>query len=120
MKIQFNGTDVPITSLEQLGAVLNEFDRASEFELWISAGLFPTLSMLRNGEYAWLMYMRSEDDSVHSIGEYDGKELCLFRLSNGQLDEYPLSWCLDVEQCYKAITYFYVNEGTAPGWIKWS
>lgn len=120
MEIEFNGIDVPIDSLEQLGVVLKNFDRTTEFELWISAGSFPSMCMLRNGEHAWLMYMRSEDDSVHSIGEYGGNESCRFSLSNGQLDEYPLSWCIDVEQCYKVITYFYVNEGAIPAWVKWS
>ena len=120
MELQFNGTAVLVTSLEQLGAVLNECDLEPEFELWISVGSFPSMCMLRKGEYAWLMHMKSGDDSVHSIGKYDGDDLCHFRLANGQLDEYPLSWCVDIEQCYKAIAYFYINQGTAPAWIKWS
>jgi hypothetical protein len=120
MKIQFNGTAVLITTIEQLGAALDEWDRVPELELWISADPFPTMCMLRNGKHAWLMYMRSEDDTVHSIGKYVGNGLCRFRLANGQLDDYPLSWCIDVEQCYKAVSYFYVNQGMAPTWIDWS
>jgi len=35
-------------------------------------------------------------------------------MSNGQVDVYPLSWCIDVKQCYKAVAYFCVNEGAKP------
>lgn len=119
MKVQFNSSTVSITSLEQLGAVLYECDRVPEFELWVAAESFPSMCMLRNGEHAWLMHMRNEDDSVHSIGEYAGDGVCNFKRANGQVDEYPLSWCVEVEQCYKAIAYFYVNRGGAPTWIKW-
>ena len=118
--MQFNGNTISITSLEQLGAVLNEFDFVPEFELWVSAKSFPSMSMLRNGEHACLMYVGNDDDSVHSIGKHEGSGVCNFRLANGQVDEYPLSWCIEVEQCYKAIAYFYVNHGTAPAWIQWN
>jgi hypothetical protein len=111
MELQFNGTAIPITSLEQLGTVFDECDLASEFELWVSVDRFPSMCMLRNGNHAWLMHVRGEDKSAHSIGKYEGNDVCCFRLANGQLDEYPLSWCIDIEQCYKAIAYFYVNHG---------
>ncbi len=120
MKIKFNGRAVSITSLEQLGAELNQYDLVPEFELWISGGIHPSMSMLRSGERAWLMYMRNEDDSVHSKGTYEGGAVCKFRLGNGQMGECPLSWCIEVEQCYKAIAYFYVNQGSAPAWIEWN
>ena len=38
----------------------------------------------------------------------------------GQIDEHPRSWSIDVEQGYKAIAYFYVNDGARPAWIHWS
>lgn len=38
-----------------------------------------------------------------------------FRLSNDQqVDEYPLSWCIEIEQCYKALTCSFVNNGEKP------
>jgi len=40
-------------------------------------------------------------------------------LSNDQVDEYPLSWCIDIEQCYKAMAYFFVNNGAMPSWVSW-
>ena len=120
MKIQVNGTVAPVTCLEQLGAILDECDLAPEFELWLSADPFPSMCMLRHGEYAWLMHMRSEDDWAHSLGRHAGNASCTFRLANGQRNAYPLSWCIDVEQCYKVIAYFYVNQGAAPAWIEWS
>ncbi|WP_256081373.1 hypothetical protein [Massilia sp. YIM B04103] len=119
IEIFFNGSTVSITSLEQLKEALNGFDAVPEFELWISIESGPMMCMLRNAQNAWLMYQKNEDDSVRSAGKYRGDEVCKFRLANGQVDEYPLSWCIDVEQCYQAITYFYVNRGDAPAWLEW-
>lgn len=39
------------------------------------------MCMLPNGKYAWLMHMKSEDDSVRSIGKYDGGDLYRFNTS---------------------------------------
>jgi len=42
-----------------------------------------------------------------------------FTMANGQVDEYPLSWCIERENAYKAIVYFYVNSGGKSPHINW-
>jgi len=76
--------------------------------------------MLRNGEHAWLMYLRQAGDSgLNSVGNEQRAGVEKYVLSNGQTDEYPLAWCIEIEQCYKAMAYFFVNEGERPGWVNW-
>lgn len=76
--------------------------------------------MLRNGHWAWLMYMAEPGDAgFRSEGDASLGGTASYTLSNGQVDEYPLAWCIPVEDCYKAVAYFYVNEGERPGWVKW-
>jgi Immunity protein Imm1 len=117
----FNGAELHPSSTEEVGRLLDRVDQVREFELWASAPNGPSLCMLRNGDDAWLMYLRQEGDSgfssrsfVHCAGTVT------FRLCNGQVDEYPRSWCIDIEQCYKALAYFFENAGAKPDWIDWN
>jgi hypothetical protein len=120
VNITFNGEPVPITTVEELGASLDRFDKESQFELWVSVPDGPSMSMLRNGSCAWLMYLRFNGDAGFvSRGDVAKTGDASYTLSNGQVDEYPLSWCIDLEQCYRAISYFFVNEGAQPSWIAW-
>jgi Immunity protein Imm1 len=90
------------------------------FELWASFPEGPSLCMLRNGDDAWLMYLRHAGDSGFSSRSASGRPgSASFKLADGQVDAYPLSWCVDAEQCYKALAYFYENSGARPEWIKW-
>jgi hypothetical protein len=91
------------------------------FELWIFAQDESSMMMLRNGTNAWLMYLRRNDgdSGFRSSGDPGLTGVADYTLSNGQVDEYPLAWCINVEQCYKAISFFYVSDGTKPDWIKW-
>lgn len=116
---EFNSEKLQPTSTEEMGQLLDRVDESPIFELWATSN-GPSLCMLRHGGDAWLMYLRHEGDSgfssrslVERAGTAD------FRLGNGQWDEYPLSWCIDVEQCYKAMAYFFENEGARPEWISW-
>ena len=79
------------------------------------------MCMLRNGENAWLIYLRHEGDSgFNSVGQSDRAGTGNYLLNNGQEDECPLAWCIELERCYKAIAYFCVNNGERPEWIRWS
>lgn len=80
----------------------------------------PAMTLLRSGSDAWLMYLREPGDSgFRTNGDDTRQGNASYRLSNGQLDEYPLAWCIDIEQCYQAIAYFCVNEGAKPKWVAW-
>jgi hypothetical protein len=118
--ISFNSRKQDIASIEALGQALEHFDEVPEFELWASVAEGPSLCMLRNRENAWLMYLRHEGDSgFNSLGQTERIGNATYIFSNGQEDEYPLAWCVEVEQCYKAVAYFYINNGLRPEWIHW-
>ena len=118
--ITFNGADEEIRTIESLGLALDRFDNQPKFELWVSENEGPSLCMLRNGEHAFLMYLRfSGDSGFVSNGEASAVGVVKYQLSNGQLDEYPASWSIPKEQCYKAVAYFFVNEGQRPEWLAW-
>ncbi len=78
------------------------------------------MAMLRNGDHAWLMYLRFDGDSSFvSLGDHSNHGTCSYTLANGQVDEYPLSACIDIEDCYKAIAYFFVNDGAQYNFVSW-
>lgn len=90
---------------------MNIWEKGSYKEIWIDFEEDEqSMTALINGDYGWLMYLREEDDSGLSSRNPDYKgtddETMKFYLSNGQLDEYPLSWVLPIEQVEKAIDYF--------------
>jgi Immunity protein Imm1 len=117
--VTFNGTEELMYEIEEFGAALDRFDAQPIFELWLNAPGGASISMLRNGEYAFLMYLREFGDSgfVSAGEEADGS--VQYTLGNGRVDEYPRSWCIPLEECYKALAYFFVNDGMRPEWFQW-
>lgn len=76
--------------------------------------------MLRNGDHAWLMYLHfNGDGGVVSNGDQREQGNCIYTLSNGQTDEYPLSWCVNLAECYRALAHFFANEGERYKFITW-
>lgn len=121
VSVIFNGVSEPIVSIEQLGEALDRFDRYPRFEVWLSAQDGPSICMLRSEAHAWLMYLRfAGDGGFVSQGQPGASGFVSYTLANGQIDEYPLAWCLDLEQCYKALAYFFVNKGARPEFVSWS
>ena len=118
--ISFNGEPQKIDSIEALGEALTDFDDHDRFELWCNIANGPSMCMFRNAENAFLMYLRSAgDQGVVSQGDRAAKGTVEYTLANGQIDEHPAFWSIEIEQCYKAIAYFYVNDGLQPEWISW-
>jgi hypothetical protein len=118
--VRFQGVERQIQSIEEFGKALDEFDKKDSFELWLDVAGGPGMCMRRHFAAAWLLYLEHECDAgCTSIGNPEAAGLVEYRLNNGQVDEYSIAWCLDVEECYKAMAYFYVNEGLRPNWIKW-
>jgi hypothetical protein len=118
--VTFQGAPRLVQSIEEFGRALDDFDKHEEFELWLNTEDGRALCMLRNADMAWLMYLWHEGDSgCTSIGNPQLQGTVQYQLSNGQVDEYPAAWCLQVEDCYKALAYFFANEGLRPDWIEW-
>jgi len=118
--ISFNGCDEDIGSIKAFGLALDRYDGHAQFELWLSLAHGPSMCMLRSGEHALLMYLRFPGDpGFVSSGAANAEAPVRYTLSNGQVDEYPESWCVPVEQCFKALAYFFANGGKRPEWIAW-
>ncbi|TAK73211.1 MAG: hypothetical protein EPO12_22745 [Aquabacterium sp.] len=118
--ILFNGVQEEIRNPDSLIKAFARLDESQRFELWASIDEGPSLCMLRNGKHAFLMYLRfSEDPGFVSSGDAEAQGLIEYELSNGQLDEYPAAWCIPIEQCYRAVNYFFVNKGRRPEWLSW-
>lgn len=118
--VTFNGESHSISSIEEFGVALNDFNATEQFEIWVSVQGGPSMCMLRNGQNAWLMYLRFEGDSGFvSQAPLTKPGAASYVLANGQVDEYPLAWCINIEQCYKAMAYFFVNDGAMPSWVSW-
>ncbi len=103
--------------------------RQSEFlELWLTQDDDDdvdrgAMKLLASGKHAWLMHLRHHDgDSGFSSlnPAYDGSPNATvpFRLSNGQLDIYPLAWMISRERALQAIEHFLLTGDRAP-WITW-
>ena len=117
----FQGIERHCQSIEDFGAALDEFDAEPQFELWLNQPDGPAICMLRNGVNAWLMYLRHAGDSgFTTLGDRQRVGTVPYRLSNGQTDEHPATWCVPVEDCYKALAYFFVNDGLRPEWLAWT
>jgi hypothetical protein len=96
---------------------------ASDFdEVWLTAPDGQSLCALINGGWGWLMYLRQEGDAGFSSRNpsYDGdpKANVEYRLSNGQVDHYPASWALPVDQVRRALDYF-EKEHRQPPFVTW-
>ncbi len=118
--VTFQGADYPCNSIDEFSVALDAFDVEPVFELWLTVPGGPAVSMLRNGASGWLMYLRDEEDAgFRSVGESTRTDQCDFRLSNGQIDQYPAAWCVPIEDCYRALAYFFVNDGLRTDQITW-
>ena len=117
--VTFNGHDECLDSIEEFGAALDRLDAHPKFELWLNAESGVAMSMLRNGEHAFLMYLRFEGDSRFVSRGSETGDPVRYTLSNGQVDEYPRSCCVPIETCYQALAYFFVNGGMRPEWVAW-
>lgn len=120
IRCNLNSDSYEIGSIELLGQELDRIHDIDQFEFWCRLEAGPMLGMLRNGEQAFLKYLCEERDAgFTSRAENASHGVWSCRLSNGQMGEYPLSWCLPVEQCYQVIAYFCANAGEKPEWVCW-
>ena len=78
------------------------------------------MAMFRNAHDAFLMYLTSPDDSgVVSISNTCRDGVVGYRLSNGQVDQYPAIWSIPVSLCAKAIRQFMHSDGKQPDCVTW-
>jgi hypothetical protein len=120
--ISFNGTNEPVGSIEDLSVALERYADHAAFELWLAIIDGASICMLRSAEHSFLMHLRFPDDSGLVSGGPSSAEAAAqiqYTLSNGQVDEYPQSWCIPVGRCFDALRYFFANKGQVPSWVSW-
>ena len=125
MQFILDNRAVSITTVGELRQELTRVHQQQWSEVWLDAGEEgPALAMVVNGVHAWLMYLRNHhgDPGLSSRNpSYTGPaEVTLeFRLSNGQMDEYPVAWTLPLEEACAACEYFVLSQGCQPPAIIW-
>ncbi|PMQ16312.1 Imm1 family immunity protein [Janthinobacterium sp. AD80] len=124
MELNLHGEPRVVDSIPALEQALLQARALAQCELWLTmaedAEQGPALCMLRNGGNAWLMYLSGQDDlSYHSLGDEEAQGGCSYLLSNGQVDEYPEAWCVDVAGCEQAFIAFFKAGGARPNAIAW-
>ena len=107
-------TDVTLEILKQL------IDSSTHFcEIWLNIENGPAICCLKNGEDAFLMYLREVGDSGFYVLSERADDVKLeFELSNGQVDSYPADMTVSFNLAKKALKYFYVCQGMLPE-IQW-
>ena len=120
MKAHLNDKEIHINSEEELSDYLEKIDSTEHVEAWFFSPEQSSICLLKNGGNTFLMYLRYPED-IGFVSDSQCKESgCIeYTLANGQVDEYPLSWCIDKEWAYMALAYFYVNSGEQSPYINW-
>ena len=124
MQVLLDAQEMSVPTAKDLRQCLEQVRQQQFSELWLIAGDDgPSLTMLVNGAYAWLMFLQNQDDvGFHSLNlSYHGSaELRMkFQLSNGQMDEYPVAWTLALEDAFDACEYFMTTQGGRSPAITW-
>ena len=124
MELNLHGEPRVVERIPALEQALLEARALAQCELWLTmaedAEQGPALCMLRNGANAWLMYLSGQDDlNYHSLGDEEAHGACSYLLANGQVDEYPEAWCVDVEHCQRACAEFFRTGGARPAAVAW-
>lgn len=120
--VYFNRLSRDYDSIESFGKDIDEFDLVNHFELWLfTPDGGPSICMRRENENSLLMYLRHQGDpGFVSLGDSDRSGYVTYTLNNGQTDEYPMSYCIPREDCYKGLAYFFASDGQRPLWLKWA
>jgi hypothetical protein len=121
IEITINGKETKINSSEDFYKEIDEFSDVQYLEVWITRNI-ESISMLTNGNIAWLMYIKNEDEECYSTRNSNIDENVEtqidFILSNGQKDFYPKHWTIAKEEALEAIEFF-ITYGGRSSKVKW-
>jgi len=91
-------------------------------EIWVNAPDGQAICALINDDLGWLMYLRHKGDAGFSSRNHkfdNGHDYKIsYVLSNGQEDEYPVSWALPLHVVQDALEYFRTNH-RPPDFVQW-
>jgi hypothetical protein len=122
MHLSVNNLHFDVDSRDQLQLALARFIQEEFREIWLGFPEFPALSALLNEDRALLMYLREVGDagftSRNPAYRGDEGEVIQYKLSNGQIDEYPASWALQESEILEALAYF-LEHKNRPRSVTW-
>lgn len=114
--------DFSLAQTSELGMVLSY-----ERDLADGAGKV-LLDAFIHKDRAWLYYWQADEyGGYNDIGfqsynptsvEPDSVQLP-YTLDNGQVDWYPYSWTIPIDEALRAVEYFLSGEGEMAPWISW-
>ena len=121
MELSINGEIIEILNFQDF----TEYFNTVENEKYLEIDLFEENNMgifvLLNEEYALVLFFRYEGDSGLSAinNKYaNSDKLESFKLSNGQMDEYPLNYLIDRKEIFSIIECF-INEKKMSDSVEW-
>jgi hypothetical protein len=122
--LTINGIQSDVSSVEQLRSRLSKARERQPFlDVWLSAPSgWPTLCALINGDATWMIYFRHDRGGgfLTRNPAYDGPQNATikYRLSNGQIDEYPAAWNVTTVEAVRALEEFFAR-AERPAWLHW-
>jgi len=120
MKASINDNEYVLDTEEKLGVYLDTIDSTDYVEAWMLHEAGESICLLKANKFMFLIYLRyPEDIGFVSKGAVQGNNTIKFKLSNGQVDEHPVRWCIESEQAYKVLAFFYENNGKQSPYIEW-
>lgn len=132
-----SSTNPTPTEIDYQATLLEDFSLAKRSELGmvlcyersLENGGKMILSVFVNKDRAWLDYWQVDEEysyvdrggyqSYHPL--YDGPEHTElpYTLDNGQVDWYPASWTIPIDEALHAVEYFLSGEGEMAPWVAW-
>ena len=120
MKAIVNNNTHNINSTYELSHLLDYIDNLQYAEVWFDHNESPSICLLKSNDNTFLMYLEnSDDEGVVTKGSNNFEQSIDYKLTNGQIDQYPQSWCIEKELAYKGLAYFYENEGAKSPYLNW-
>jgi len=108
MEIIIDNSIINLQSEELLQKILSTTDLADLHEILISGHADSSMTVLTSENGALLMFLREKGNSGFTSRSRtnEKKDLVDFKLSNGQLDEYPTNWLVGHEEARRAIVEY--------------
>ena len=114
-----NGDEYAIDRIEELRAQLERARGMEHCDIWIEREEGSLLTLVANGDNAWLMFLRHRDDdaglnsrNLGFTGPIDAR--AEFVLDTGERKSCPLTWVIPAGAAFAAVEYFHEHGAPSP------
>lgn len=111
------GRKLLVQNEEELREHLSPVCEGRPAEVWLEDSESGTLLLLSHGREAFLMHLYVGEGWTTRAAEAE-ETAGGFILSNGQVDEFPSSWVVPLQQAMDALLHFSLHGERAPG-LNW-